>query len=124
MSRRWTPLPFDLTGIHLEPPVLRIGAQTGLQGRGEEAMPPPELEAGELRELVYRRVRNPAPLAGGPEPGDLTARVVGGRVPERRFGFDSSSTYDRSADAPESKNRWRAAATEYVCEWYTAASGS
>ena len=50
--------------------------------------------------------------ARAPEPRDLALRVAGACLPERRLGLALPSTYDRSAETPESKKRRIAPATE------------
>ncbi len=87
-------------------------------------MAEPELEPGELAELVHGRVRDPAPPAGPPEPREL-ARARSGPPARRSAAREASpSTYACSAETPESKNRRNAEAIVYACECRTAALGS
>ena len=86
-------------------------------------VPPAQLEARELGELIDDCVRDPLELTGRPQPREFSACVAAGRVPQRprgAFACDvrSLSGNTRVEEAPE------CALYGVVCEWWTAAAGS
>ena len=81
----------------------------------------PSCRPVELRELVDRRIRDPAPLSCRPQPRELAAWRNGCRlsaVPRRLRAVDIRAL-GRGARVEESPHR---APSEYACEWCTAAS--
>src|SRR6476619_5413971 len=62
----------------------RIGGEPSTDRAREASGAEPELQTGELAELVDDGIRKPAPVPGVPEPGQLLARVPCARPPQGR----------------------------------------
>ena len=91
---------------------------------GRPVVPQPELEAGELPELVDDRVRDPAPAARAPEPGELLARVARARAAERGARLVALDVGVLARTRRSRRTAGTPSAIVYACEWRTAARGS